>query len=171
MFRLLPRWVTGRTSLTHQHTRAPALPAGLPQFDLPATLTIPTHAALLDEEAQAEAEAEGPPVPLSAADDEPMELELDVPALPARSPSMTHSPALSPVITTSASDFNTSGYFAKRAREDSQGGEAGLLPLKVAKKKTAEDQEGMRQRLVGGGRGMGASQLHEEIGGQLVDVS
>lgn len=33
------------------------------------------------------------------------------------------------------------------------------------------DQEGMRQRLMGGAGAIGASQLHEELGGQLADVS
>lgn len=61
-------------------------------------------------------------------------------------------------------------YLANRVREDEEGGEVGLLPLR-----TQENRElGERQRLlgpVGAVDGVGSAQLHEELGGQLSDVS
>lgn len=146
---------------------------------------IATPAALLEEvqdAGAAEAAAEvvaAVEVPGIVTSEDTEMTDLEVPpssAAKASSPMLSPSPVLSPAITTSTSNFNTGGYFSKRAREDTQGGEAGLLPLKVQKTKGPEevvDQEGMRQRLLGGGgaRAIGASQLHEEIGGQLVDVS
>jgi hypothetical protein len=58
-------------------------------------------------------------------------------------------------------------YFRTRDNEDRQGGEIGLLPLK-----TLKPSKGDRDALLGGvSGGLGAAQLHEELGGQLVDVS
>ena len=62
----------------------------------------------------------------------------------------------------------TSDYLALRLREDEQGGEAGLLPLKIRPvQDPRDDLLGVRQ----GVSGLGAAQLHEELGGQLADVS
>lgn len=70
--------------------------------------------------------------------------------------------------------LDTASYFAKRKREDEKGGEVGLLPLKTKSRaeKGPMDEEGMRNRLMGGASSViGSSQLHEELGGQLADVS
>lgn len=146
-----------------QNTRAPAPITSLPLIDLPKAVA-PSPAVLLDEAV---------PASLSLDSEEPvLAVELPTSPLPT-APAPSISPRLAAVLT-STSDFNTSTYFAKRSREDAAGGEAGLLPLKVAKKSNNDpmDQEGMRQRLMGGAQGaIGSSQLHEELGGQLVDVS
>jgi hypothetical protein len=66
--------------------------------------------------------------------------------------------------------LNTESYLRNRVSEDRQGDEAGLLPLKVQRVK--EKAPGGRDDLLGGARpGMGSAQLHEELGGQLADVS
>jgi hypothetical protein len=143
---------------------------------------VPTEAALLDDDeggalavlkdadsADEDASAAAVPAAISAlASDELVLPELEMPAA-------KPTPLLSPSVTVASGTFSTEGYFTRRSREDTQGGEAGLLPLKVKKETVGEevlDQEGMRRRLLGdAGAGMGAAQLHEELGGQLVDVS
>jgi hypothetical protein len=66
--------------------------------------------------------------------------------------------------------LNTETYLRTRLAEDRQGDEAGLLPLKIQARK--ENKENDRDSLLGGVRpGMGSAQLHEELGGQLADVS
>jgi len=62
-----------------------------------------------------------------------------------------------------------SKYLQTRQTEDRQGGETGLLPLKLGPvSKSISDRDRL---LSGAGTGMGATQIHEELGGQLVDVS
>ncbi|KAK4683724.1 hypothetical protein P7C73_g6507, partial [Tremellales sp. Uapishka_1] len=61
-------------------------------------------------------------------------------------------------------------YLAVRAREDAKGDETGLLPLRAIP--TAKPEIGAREKLLGGTRnGVGSAQLHEELGGQLADMS
>lgn len=120
---------------------------------MPATLSLQTAGASLPQALMS------PPLPKG-------------PSSPVLNPKQP-SPVVSPL---SSTGFNTEDYFSKRKREDDAGGESGLLPLKTAKTRGAEeptDQEGMRQRLMGGSKrgAIGASQLHEELGGQLADVS
>ncbi|GFZ46828.1 hypothetical protein JCM24511_04048 [Saitozyma sp. JCM 24511] len=66
-------------------------------------------------------------------------------------------------------------YLATRQRQDALGSDTGLLPLKTpATAGTADKGLGARDRLLGdvGSRGaVGSSQLHEELGGQLADMS
>jgi hypothetical protein len=66
-------------------------------------------------------------------------------------------------------------YLATRQRQDALGSDTGLLPLKTPATAGAADKGlGARDRLLGdvGSRGaVGSSQLHEEMGGQLADVS
>lgn len=133
----------------------------LPLIDLP---VLPESVALLDEAVPAKLEL----------DDEPAELP-PVPPSPrersSRSPSV---PIMSPMLSLGGSELDTAKYFAKRKREDELGGESGLLPLKTMKQGEGGpmDEEGMRNRLMGGVRTVvGSSQLHEELGGQLADVS
>lgn len=60
-------------------------------------------------------------------------------------------------------------YLTARLREDVQRGEVGLLPLRT---KTASEANA-RESLLGppeSAGGLGAAQLHEELGGQLADV-
>jgi hypothetical protein len=67
--------------------------------------------------------------------------------------------------------LNTESYLRNRVSEDRQGDEAGLLPLKITRVKEQKGTGG-RDDLLGGARpGMGSAQLHEELGGQLADVS
>ncbi|KAK8864633.1 hypothetical protein IAR55_001883 [Kwoniella newhampshirensis] len=72
--------------------------------------------------------------------------------------------------------IETDQYLSQRAREDLTGQETGLLPLvglhqdhRSANPKSASD----REKLLGDGLGaaVGSAQLHEELGGQLVDMS
>jgi len=66
--------------------------------------------------------------------------------------------------------LNTEQYLRTRLAEDREGDEAGLLPLKIQAQKADGPNE--RDSLLGGARpGMGSAQLHEELGGQLADVS
>lgn len=66
--------------------------------------------------------------------------------------------------------LNTEQYLRTRLAEDREGDEAGLLPLKIQAQKADAPNE--RDSLLGGARpGMGSAQLHEELGGQLADVS
>ncbi|RSH88968.1 hypothetical protein EHS25_002630 [Saitozyma podzolica] len=66
-------------------------------------------------------------------------------------------------------------YLATRQRQDALGSDTGLLPLKTpATAGTGDNGPGARDRLLGdvGSRGaVGSSQLHEELGGQLADMS
>lgn len=64
-------------------------------------------------------------------------------------------------------------YLAARQREDRQQGEAGLLPLRqVGGANGGNARSGARDTLMDGARpGMGSAQLHEELGGQLANVS
>lgn len=68
-----------------------------------------------------------------------------------------------------------SEYLAKREREDARGGETGLLPLKaIPNKQLTATTKSSRDQLLAGQRSegvMGNSQLHEELGGQLAEVS
>ena len=60
-------------------------------------------------------------------------------------------------------------FLATRLREDEQGGEVGLLPLRTEMGRDS----GARERLLGPAGavdGAGSTQLHEELGGQLSDV-
>jgi hypothetical protein len=67
---------------------------------------------------------------------------------------------------------NIDEYLNSRSAEDLKGDEAGLLPLKLAQAQSSGAGPGARDRLLGGPRaGVGAAQLHEELGGQLADVS
>ncbi|KAL7421996.1 hypothetical protein Q5752_003768 [Cryptotrichosporon argae] len=68
-----------------------------------------------------------------------------------------------------APSTRTSEYLAQLARDDADGGEAGLLPLRVRQAKPVES--GRDQLLGGVTGGLGAAQLHEELGGQLVGMS
>lgn len=61
-------------------------------------------------------------------------------------------------------------YLRSRSEEDRQSGEAGLLPIRA--RPVVPSEKSSRDQLLGtGGVGMGAAQLHEELGGQLADVS
>lgn len=67
-------------------------------------------------------------------------------------------------------------YLTKREREDSRGGEAGLLPLGHGGHGRAirGATKSQRDELLAGQRSdgvVGNSQLHEELGGQLAEVS
>ena len=62
-----------------------------------------------------------------------------------------------------------STYLATRAAEDEKGNEVGLLPVRTRPNAPADKSD--RDHLLAGGIGMGAAQLHEELGGQLADVS
>lgn len=68
--------------------------------------------------------------------------------------------------------MNVETYLRSRTSEDREGDEAGLLPLKVPIRNAQKDKD-QRDSLLGGGNrpGMGSAQLHEELGGQLADVS
>ena len=68
--------------------------------------------------------------------------------------------------------LNVDNYLRSRLAEDREGDEAGLLPLKVPVRNIQNGKDG-RDSLLGGGNrpGMGSAQLHEELGGQLADVS
>lgn len=67
---------------------------------------------------------------------------------------------------------NLNEYLSRREKEDRQGADAGLLPVRM-KPPAPKQGPSSRDQLLGsaGGTGMGASQLHEELGGQLADVS
>ena len=61
-----------------------------------------------------------------------------------------------------------SEYLAARLKEDAQGGEVGLLPLRPI---SSWNQDTRAELLGPGGAGaMGSAQLQEELGGQLADV-
>ncbi|WWD03257.1 hypothetical protein V865_001308 [Kwoniella europaea PYCC6329] len=66
-------------------------------------------------------------------------------------------------------------YLAQRSKSDLTGSEEGLLPLKPIKlPKQNVNGPGARESLLAGsgpGNGIGSAQLHEELGGQLVDMS
>ncbi|KAK1924044.1 hypothetical protein DB88DRAFT_488940 [Papiliotrema laurentii] len=63
-----------------------------------------------------------------------------------------------------------STYLQTRAAEDTTGTDAGLLPIRAKPVPPAEKSS--RDQLLGAGTaGMGAAQLHEELGGQLADMS
>ncbi|OCF60885.1 hypothetical protein L486_00529 [Kwoniella mangroviensis CBS 10435] len=66
-------------------------------------------------------------------------------------------------------------YLAQRSKSDLTGSEEGLLPLKPIKPpKQNVNGQGERESLLAGsgpGNGLGSAQLHEELGGQLVDMS
>lgn len=63
-------------------------------------------------------------------------------------------------------------YLRSRLSEGREGDEAGLLPLKVAVRNAQKEKDGRDDLLGGGNRpGIGSAQLHEELGGQLADVS
>lgn len=137
----------------------------------------PSPVALLDEAVATtlpEIEADALPPALASA---PVTPGVELPSLSFTAPKAPAPPAPSPSLnrTTSSKSFSTTTYFAKREKEDRQGGESGLLPLKTqstAKDKDPLDSEGMRKRLMGGASNtLGSAQLHEELGGQLVDVS
>lgn len=68
-----------------------------------------------------------------------------------------------------------SEYLSKREREDARGGEIGLLPLGGdARRGTGGPTKSQGDQLLAGQRSegvMGNSQLHEELGGQLAEVS
>ena len=90
-------------------------------------------------------------------------------------------PPVEPMISTQISNSATrirhrkipalSDYLAARDREDRQGESAGLLPIPVESSSTISNSAS-RDRLLGNsaGVGMGAAQLHEELGGQLAHV-
>ena len=62
-----------------------------------------------------------------------------------------------------------STYLQARRNEDAGGLEDGLLPVRIKPKPVEKSN---RDQLLGAsGTGMGAAQLHEELGGQLADVS
>lgn len=67
---------------------------------------------------------------------------------------------------------NLNEYLSRREKEDRQGADAGLLPVRI-KPPAPKQGPSSRDQLLGsaGGTGMGASQLHEELGGRLADVS
>jgi hypothetical protein len=92
------------------------------------------------------------------------------PALPTTSISTADGPTLASAFAPRRRRAIPSQYLRARENEDRQGGEVGLLPLKIlpAPGKGKSD----RDRLLDGEvNGLGAAQLHEELGGQLVDVS
>lgn len=68
--------------------------------------------------------------------------------------------------------LNVENYLRSRLSEDREGDETGLLPLKVPTRNAQKEKDG-RDSLLGGVNrpGMGSAQLHEELGGQLADVS
>ncbi|GMK53623.1 hypothetical protein CspeluHIS016_0102090 [Cutaneotrichosporon spelunceum] len=141
-------------------TKAPAPTVALPLIDLP---SAPAEVALLDEAV---------PAKLDEADVEDI---VSPPVLPPPPPKVRE-PSRSPSILVSPSggELDTASYFAKRRRVDEAGGEEGLLPLKTAKVDESMSAEGMRRRLMGT-RGaqsaVGSAALHEELGGQLADMS
>ncbi|WVQ79979.1 hypothetical protein IAT38_002080 [Cryptococcus sp. DSM 104549] len=68
----------------------------------------------------------------------------------------------------------TDEYLARRGREDNTGAEAGLLPLNLPETNKPSNGKAARDDLPGDvapGSGVGAAQLHEELGGQLADMS
>ena len=66
------------------------------------------------------------------------------------------------------SRIDTEGYLRRRVKEDAEGSEAGLLPLRVVQQPVSKSS---RDELFdGAGAGMGQRQRHEELGGQLADV-
>ncbi|EIW70557.1 hypothetical protein M231_07769 [Tremella mesenterica] len=60
-------------------------------------------------------------------------------------------------------------YLRRRIEEDRQGGEIGLLPLKIPIKPIRKEDRDILFSGVKGG--MGSARLHEELGGQLADMS
>ncbi|WVQ73970.1 hypothetical protein IAR50_003551 [Cryptococcus sp. DSM 104548] len=70
----------------------------------------------------------------------------------------------------------TDDYLAKINREDTTGEDASLLPLKLeeTRRSNVSDGPGDRDDLLGGvapDSSLGAAQLHEELGGQLANMS
>ncbi|ORX35666.1 hypothetical protein BD324DRAFT_631085 [Kockovaella imperatae] len=85
-------------------------------------------------------------------------------------PRPTLSPKLSTTLRSRKRGIDTAAYLRKRAEEDAAGAEVGLLPLRVVPQNV---EKSSRDQLLGGGMrsGMGSRQLHEELGGQLADMS
>ncbi|BEI82969.1 hypothetical protein CcaverHIS002_0308370 [Cutaneotrichosporon cavernicola] len=140
--------------------RAPAPTVALPLLDLP---SAPAEVALLDEAV---------PAKLDEGDVEALTSPPPLPPSPAKAREPSHSPSI--LLSPSGGELDTASYFAKRRREDETGGEAGLLPLKTAKVDEGMSAEGMRRRLLGTGgaqSAVGSAALHEELGGQLADMS
>ncbi|TXT07199.1 hypothetical protein VHUM_03369 [Vanrija humicola] len=162
-----------------QRTNSPTPAVSLPYLELPTSLRPtgpPSPVALLDEAvATTLPEIEEGVLPPALSPSASVTPGVELPSLSFTAPKAPAPPALSPSLnrTTSSNSFSTTAYFAKREKEDRQGGEAGLLPLKTQSKvKDPLDSEGMRKRLMGGASNtLGSAQLHEELGGQLVDMS
>jgi hypothetical protein len=144
-----------------KRAKAPAPTVALPLLDLP---SAPAEVALLDEAV---------PAKLDEAEVEELASPPVLPPSPAKTREPSRSPSI-PLMSPAAGELDTASYFAKRRREDEAGGEAGLLPLKTAKVDEGMSAEGMRRRLLGTGgaqSAIGSAALHEELGGQLADVS
>lgn len=144
-----------------KRAKAPAPTVALPLLDLP---SAPAEVALLDEAV---------PAKLEEADVEELASPPALPPSPAKVRGPSRSPSI-PILSPAGGELDTASYFAKRRREDEAGGEAGLLPLKTAKFDEGMSAEGMRRRLLGTGgaqSAVGSAALHEELGGQLADVS
>ncbi|KAL1411611.1 hypothetical protein Q8F55_002575 [Vanrija albida] len=158
-----------------KRTSAPAPATSLPYLELPTSLRPtgpPSPVALLDEAvATTLPEIEEGSLPPALSPSAPVTPAVELPSLSFTAPKAPAPPSLNRTV--SSKSFSTETYFARREKEDKQGGEAGLLPLKTqATAKGPLDSEGMRKRLMGGATGtLGSAQLHEELGGQLVDMS
>ncbi|WWD17058.1 hypothetical protein CI109_101495 [Kwoniella shandongensis] len=101
--------------------------------------------------------------------------------LPAPTPSSSSTPAPATSTVRKRRTLQTDRYLSQRNREDLTGQEIGLLPLVGVGSRTDNNNgtgtgkkgQGDREKLLGDGLGqaIGSAQLHEELGGQLVDMS
>ena len=81
-----------------------------------------------------------------------------------RAPSPTPEP---PAVLRQRNVPSLDAYLTSRTAEDEKGNEEGLLPIRPRPAK----EPSQRDQLIGSGVGMGHAQLHEELEGQLADVS
>lgn len=91
-------------------------------------------------------------------------------------PNLTHNPSQTSTITRRRPVPSLSEYLSKREKEDARGGEIGLLSLGSTGPRRADSglSKSQRDQLLAGQTSdgvMGNSQLHEELGGQLAEVS
>ncbi|ORY26172.1 hypothetical protein BCR39DRAFT_498529 [Naematelia encephala] len=117
-----------------------------------------------------------PPVPAKVLQPEPAEkIPLpSSPAPPAPSEMMneSHPPPAAALRQRHVPNMAVTDYLRRRQEEDSAGDETGLLPLKVHHPSRPGNNQGARDALLDGARAtMGSKELHEELGGQLADMS